>query len=148
MALRRTHAQKIRIIILIVFMLVFPFLANRYFLTLANQVGHCYHWGHRPEHPGGLFRADSLGQGGLAVEPTRRQTTARLGIPWYLSIPLACLFTALISHLWHPSLRLKGLYWPLPPWQPRDHPVDCHLLSSHRRRDALVVTTPRSSGYS
>jgi len=39
MALRRTHAQKIRILIVIVFMLVFPFLANRYFLTLANQVG-------------------------------------------------------------------------------------------------------------
>ena len=39
MALRRTHAQRIRLVLIVLFMLVFPFLANRYYLTLANQVG-------------------------------------------------------------------------------------------------------------
>ena len=38
MALRRTHLQKIRIGVFLVLMIAFPFFANRYYLTLANQV--------------------------------------------------------------------------------------------------------------
>ena len=39
MALRHTHLEKARWVIFGIFMLVFPFTANRYFLTLANQIG-------------------------------------------------------------------------------------------------------------
>ncbi|MFQ5614152.1 MAG: branched-chain amino acid ABC transporter permease, partial [Anaerolineae bacterium] len=36
---------------------------------------------------------------------------ARLGMPWWLSIPLACLITAVVGGVFGvPSLRLKGLY--------------------------------------
>ena len=38
MALRRTHTQKVRIALFLLFMVAFPFFANRYYLTLANQV--------------------------------------------------------------------------------------------------------------
>jgi len=39
MRLRRTYAQQTRLVLLAVFIVAFPFLANRYTLDLANQVG-------------------------------------------------------------------------------------------------------------
>ncbi len=113
MALRRTHAQKIRIVIVIVFLLVFPFLANRYALTLANQVGIAVIGAIGLNILVGYTGQISLGQGGfMAVGAyTAGILTARFGMPWWASTIVACFTTALIGTIFGiPSLRLKGLY--------------------------------------
>jgi branched-chain amino acid transport system permease protein len=113
MALRRTHAQKIRIALFILIMLAFPFFADRYYLTLANMVGIATIGAIGLNILVGYTGQISLGQGGfLAVGAyTAGILTARLGVPWYFSILMACLVTAGIGAMFGiPSLRLKGLY--------------------------------------
>ncbi|MEW5830687.1 MAG: branched-chain amino acid ABC transporter permease [Chloroflexota bacterium] len=113
MALRRTHAQKIRLVLIVIFMLVFPFLANRYYLTLANQVGIAVIGAIGLNILVGYTGQISLGQGGfMAVGAyTAGILTARMGMPWWASTLVACFATALIGTIFGiPSLRLKGLY--------------------------------------
>jgi branched-chain amino acid transport system permease protein len=113
MALRRTHLQKIRIGVFLVLMIAFPFFANRYYLTLANQVGIATIGAIGLNILVGYTGQISLGQGGfLAVGAyTAGILTARFGVPWYASTLAACLVTSLVGAVFGiPSLRLKGLY--------------------------------------
>ncbi len=113
MALRRTHAEKIRIALFLVFMLAFPLFANRYYLTLANQVGIATIGAIGLNILVGYTGQISLGQGGfMAVGAyTAGLLTARMGMPWYASTLVACLVTAAVGAVFGiPSLRLKGLY--------------------------------------
>ncbi len=113
MALRRTHAEKIRIVLFLLFVLAFPFFANRYYLTLANQVGIATIGAIGLNILVGYTGQISLGQGGfMAVGAyTAGLLTARMGMPWYVSTLAACLVTALVGAVFGiPSLRLKGLY--------------------------------------
>jgi len=115
MALRRTHAQKIRLVILIILLLAFPFIfrENRYYLTLANQVGIAIIGAIGLNILVGYTGQISLGQGGfMAVGAyTAGILTANLGMPWWASTLVACFATALIGTIFGiPSLRLKGLY--------------------------------------
>ncbi|NOY99337.1 MAG: branched-chain amino acid ABC transporter permease [Chloroflexi bacterium] len=113
MALRKTHTQKIRIAIVIIFVLAFPFFANRYFLTLANQVGIAIIGAIGLNILVGYTGQISLGQGGFMAVGAYAAgiLTARMGMPWWGSTIAACFITALIGTLFGiPSLRLKGLY--------------------------------------
>ncbi len=113
MALRRTYAEKIRLALFLVFMLAFPFFANRYYLTLANQVGIATIGAIGLNILTGYTGQISLGQGGfMAVGAyTAGLLTARMGMPWYASTLIACLVTAAVGAVFGiPSLRLKGLY--------------------------------------
>lgn len=113
MALRRTYTQKIRLALFVLVMLVFPFFASRYTLTLANQVGIATIGAIGLNILVGYTGQISLGQGGfMAVGAyTAGILTARLGMPWYASTVVACLVTALVGAVFGiPSLRLKGLY--------------------------------------
>jgi branched-chain amino acid transport system permease protein len=113
MALRRTHAQKIRIVLFILFILIYPFVANRYFLMLANQVGIAIIGAIGLNILVGYTGQISLGQGGfMAVGAyTAGILTAKMGMPWGGSTIVACFATAAIGALFGiPSLRLKGLY--------------------------------------
>lgn len=113
MSLRTTHAQKIRLAILIALLVVFPFLANRYALTLANQVGIAVIGAIGLNILVGYTGQISLGQGGfMAVGAyTAGILTARMGVPWWASTIVACFTTALVGAVFGiPSLRLKGLY--------------------------------------
>lgn len=113
MALRRTHTQKIRIVLVIIFLLVFPFLANRYYLTLANQVGIAVIGAIGLNILVGYTGQISLGQGGfMAVGAyTAGILTARMGMPWWASTIIACFVTSIVGTIFGiPSLRLKGLY--------------------------------------
>lgn len=115
MALRRTPAQKIRLALLFIVLLAYPFVfrENRYFLTLANQVGIAVIGAIGLNILVGYTGQISLGQGGfLAVGAyTAGILTARLGMPWWGSTLAACLTTALVGAIFGlPSLRLKGLY--------------------------------------
>jgi branched-chain amino acid transport system permease protein len=113
MALRRSYAQKIRFALFLAFMLIFPFVANRYYLTLANQVGIATIGAIGLNILVGYTGQISLGTGGfMAVGAyTAGILTAQMGIPWWASTILACIVTALVGAFFGiPSLRLKGLY--------------------------------------
>lgn len=113
MALRRTPAQKIRLALLIAAVLLFPFFADRYYLTLANQIGIAAIGAIGLNILTGFTGQISLGQGGfLAVGAyTSGLLAARMGLPFWLTIPVACIVTAGVGALFGiPSLRLKGLY--------------------------------------
>lgn len=113
MALRRTHAEKIRLVLLLMFIIVFPFFANRYYLTLANQVGIAVIGAIGLNILVGYTGQISLGQGGFMAVGAYAAgiLTARFGIPWYASTLAACLVTAVVGAIFGiPSLRLKGLY--------------------------------------
>lgn len=151
MALRKTPAQRIRLAILIVLLLAFPFFANRYFLNLANQVGIAVIGAIGLNILVGYTGQISLGQGGfMAVGAyTAGILTARYGVPWWASIPVAALFTALIGTIFGtPSLRLKGLYLAIATlaaqviilW------VVTHWKAVTGGVEALVVPTPKLFG--
>lgn len=113
MALRRTHIQKIRLGLFLLAMAAFPFFADRYYLTLANQVGIATIGAIGLNILVGFTGQISLGQGGfLAVGAyTAGILTAQLGMPWWASTLVACLVTAVVGAIFGiPSLRLKGLY--------------------------------------
>ena len=115
MALRRTHAQKIRLVILVILLLAFPFIfrENRYYLTLANQVGIAIIGAIGLNILVGYTGQISLGQGGfMAVGAyTAGILTARYEVHWLVSTLIACFTTAAVGTVFGiPSLRLKGLY--------------------------------------
>ena len=113
MGLRHTHLEKARWVIFGIFMLAFPFIANRYYLTLANQIGIATIGAIGLNILVGYTGQISLGQGGfMAVGAyTAAILTINMGMPWWASTIIACLFTALVGALFGiPSLRLKGLY--------------------------------------
>lgn len=113
MGLRRKPIQKIRLAIFIAFLLIFPFLASPYWLNLANQIGIVTISAIGLNILVGYTGQISLGQGAfMAVGAYSAGIFAvRLGLPFYLSIPLACLTTAGVGLIFGlPSLRLKGLY--------------------------------------
>ncbi len=113
MALRRTPAQKIRIVLFVLFILVFPFFANKYTLTLANQIAIATIGAIGLNILTGYTGQISLGQGGfMAVGAyTAGLLTVRWGVPWWGSIIIASLVTAVVGAIFGiPSLRLKGLY--------------------------------------
>lgn len=113
MALRRTHLEKARWVLFGVFMLAFPFFANRYYLTLANQIGIATIGAIGLNILVGYTGQISLGQGGFMAVGAYAAAllTINLGMPWWASTLIACVFTAVIGALFGiPSLRLKGLY--------------------------------------
>ena len=115
MALRRTHAQKIRLVILVILLLAFPFIfrENRYYLTLANQVGIAIIGAIGLNILVGYTGQISLGQGGFMAVGAYAAgiLTARYEIHWLLSTLIACFSTAAVGTIFGiPSLRLKGLY--------------------------------------
>jgi branched-chain amino acid transport system permease protein len=151
MALRKTPAQRIRLAILILLLLSFPFFASRYYLTLANQVGIAVIGAIGLNILVGYTGQISLGQGAfMAVGAyTAGILTAHYGVPWWASIPVAALFTALVGMFFGlPSLRLKGLYLAIATlaaqviilW------IVTHWKAMTGGVEALVVPTPKLFG--
>ncbi len=113
MALRRTPAQFIRLGVLLAFVLVFPFFADNYWLTLANQIGIAAVGAIGLNILVGYTGQISLGQGaflGVGAYATGI-LVKQMGAPWPLAVVAACFITALVGMLFGiPALRLKGLY--------------------------------------
>lgn len=113
MGLRRKPLQKIRLAIFVGFLLVFPFVASPYWLNLANQIAIATISAIGLNILVGYTGQISLGQGAfMAIGAySTALLTARLGLPFFISIPIACLITAGVGLIFGlPSLRLKGLY--------------------------------------
>ena len=113
MGLRHTYLEKARWVIFAIFLLAFPFFANRYYLTLANTIGIATIGAIGLNILVGYTGQISLGQGGfMAVGAyTAAILTINMGMPWWASTLIACVVTAIVGALFGiPSLRLKGLY--------------------------------------
>jgi branched-chain amino acid transport system permease protein len=113
MALRRMPLEKARLALFAAAVLVFPFFADSYWLGLANQIAIATTGALGLNILVGYTGQISLGQGAFMAVGAYSAgiLTARLGVPFWASIPLAALLTALIGLVFGlPSLRLKGLY--------------------------------------
>ncbi len=113
MALRRKPLQKVRLGLFIAFVLVFPFVASPYWLNLANQIALATIGAIGLNILVGYTGQISLGQGAFMAVGAYGSglLTARLGLPFWASIPIAALVTAAVGAVFGlPSLRLKGLY--------------------------------------
>src|SRR5262245_43838110 len=113
MALRRLPLEKARLAIFAVVVLVFPLFASPYWLNLANQVAIATTGALGLNILVGYTGQISMGQGAFMAVGAYSAgiLTARLHIPFWASIPIAALVTALVGLVFGlPSLRLKGLY--------------------------------------
>jgi branched-chain amino acid transport system permease protein len=113
MALRRMPLEKARLALFAVAVLVFPWFASPYWLHLANQIAIATTGALGLNILVGYTGQISMGQGAFMAVGAYSAgiLTARMGIPFWLSIPLAALVTAMVGLVFGlPSLRLKGLY--------------------------------------
>ena len=113
MGLRPRPTQRIRLAIFAAAVLVFPFLAGPYWLDLANQVAIATVGAIGLNILVGYTGQISLGQGAFMGVGAYAAglLTLNLGLPWGVSLVLACLVTAAVGTFFGlPSLRLKGLY--------------------------------------
>ncbi len=113
MGLRPRPAQRIRLGAFAAVVLVFPFVAGPYWLDLANQVAIATVGAIGLNILVGYTGQISLGQGAfMAIGAySAGLLTLNLGLPWGVSIALACVTTSVAGTFFGlPSLRLKGLY--------------------------------------
>ncbi len=113
MALRHTPIEKLRLALVILFVLIFPFFADNYLLTLANTIGVVAIGAIGLNILTGFTGQISLGQGAfMAVGAyTAALMSIHWGAPMWLTIPAGAIATAIIGAIFGiPSLRLKGLY--------------------------------------
>ncbi len=113
MGLRPFPLQRLRLALFILALAVFPFVASTYWLNLANQVAIATVGAIGLNILVGYTGQISLGQGAFMAVGAYGSglLAARLGVPFWLSIPLASALTALVGLFFGlPSLRLKGLY--------------------------------------
>lgn len=113
MGLRPTPVMRLRLVLVILCVVIFPFLANGYQLTLANQIGLASIGAIGLNILTGFTGQISLGQGAFMAVGAYGSglLVTRLGMPWWIAIPVSCLVTAAAGGVFGiPSLRLKGLY--------------------------------------
>lgn len=151
MALRRKPAHQVRLALFVAALLIFPFFANRYWLTLANQIGIATIGALGLNILTGYTGQISLGQGAfLAVGAySAGLLVINLGLPFWLAIPLACLVTAGVGVIFGlPSLRLKGLYLAIATLAAQEIVIwlITHWDALTGGTDALVVPTPTLFG--
>ena len=113
MGLRTRPMERVRLVLLAAAVVVFPFVASPYWLDLANQVAIATVGAIGLNILVGYTGQISLGQGALMAIGAYGAglMTLHLGLPWGVSIALACVLASVAGALIGlPSLRLKGLY--------------------------------------
>jgi branched-chain amino acid transport system permease protein len=113
MALRTTPASRIRLAIVLLGALLFPFVASDYAVGEANRLGIAIIGALGLNILVGFTGQISIAQGAfMAIGGyTTAIMTVNYGLPFWLSLPTAGLMTAAIGAVFGiPSLRLKGLY--------------------------------------
>lgn len=121
MALRHTTWAKLRLGLLFAALLIFPFVAGNLQLYLANTIAIAAIGALGLNILVGFTGQISLGQGAflavgayssaLLTDRALELVGGSGGLPFWLTIPIAALLTALVGMVFGlPSLRLKGLY--------------------------------------
>ena len=111
-ALRRTPAQKVRLVVLLAFLVIFPFLADNYYLTLANQIAIAAVGAIGLNILVGFTGQISIGHAAFfGFGAFASAWISNHGIPVFFAIPLAGVMTTAVGMLFGlPAARLKGLY--------------------------------------
>jgi branched-chain amino acid transport system permease protein len=148
MGLRTTPPERVRMALFVAAVLAFPFFASPYWLNLANQVAIATVGAIGLNILTGYTGQISLGQGAfMAVGAySAGLLTLRLGLPWGVSIGLACILTAAIGVFFGlPSLRLKGLYLAIATLAAQEivEWLLTHWTSLTGGTEALVLPAPR-----
>ncbi len=151
MALRRKPLQKVRLGLFIAFVIIFPFIASPYWLNLGNQIALATIGAIGLNILVGYTGQISLGQGAFMAVGAYGSglLTARLGLPFWLSIPIAAAITAAVGAVFGlPSLRLKGLYLAIATLaaQVIVEWVVVHWTSLTGGVEALVIPSPKVFG--
>ena len=151
MALRRKPIQKIRLGLFIAFVIIYPFFASPYWLNLANQIALATIGAIGLNILVGYTGQISLGQGAFMAVGAYGSglLTARLGVPFWASIPIAALLAAAVGIVFGlPSLRLKGLYLAIATLAAQEivEWVVVHWTSVTGGVEALVVPSPKLFG--
>ncbi len=151
MALRRKPIQKIRLGLFIAFVLVFPFVASPYWLNLANQIAIATIGAIGLNILTGYTGQISLGQGAFMAVGAYGSglLAARLGLPFWITIPVASLLTAVVGVAFGlPSLRLRGLYLAIATLAAQEivEWVVVHWNSVTGGVEALVIPAPQLFG--
>ncbi len=151
MGLRRLPTERIRLGLFLIFIVVFPFLATPYWLNLGNQIAIATVGAIGLNILVGYTGQISLGQGAfMAVGAySAGLLTLRAGLPWGVSIFLACLITSAVGSFFGiPSLRLKGLYLAIATLAAQEiiEWVVTHWTAVTGGTDALVVPAPELFG--
>ncbi len=113
LALRHTRAEYGRLALAALVVVVVPFVASPFWMTVANQIGIAVVGAIGLNILVGFTGQISLGQGGfLAVGAyTSGLLVANFGLPFPLAMVAAVLLTAAVGTFFGlPALRLKGLY--------------------------------------
>ncbi len=113
MAFHFTPIAKLRVIAIIILLYLLPMGANNYLVSLANLVGIAVIGALGLNILTGFTGQISIGQGAfLGVGAyTAGFLTAKMGLSFWIALPVAGLVTALVGSVFGvPSLRLKGLY--------------------------------------
>ncbi len=113
MALRTTPSSRLRLTVIVLAAVLFPFVAGDYAVGEANRLGIAIIGAIGLNILVGFTGQISIAQGAfMAIGGyTTAIMTVTLGLPFWLSLPTAGLMTALIGAAFGtPSLRLKGLY--------------------------------------
>jgi branched-chain amino acid transport system permease protein len=151
MQLRRMPLEKLRLGLFLVFLLIFPFFATTYWLTLANQIAIATIGALGLNVLVGYTGQISLGQGAFMAIGAYSSGifAARFGLPFFLSIPIACVIAAAIGvFIGLPSLRLKGLYLAIATLAAQQivEWVITHWTGLTGGTEALVVPSPQLFG--
>ena len=113
MAFARSPLARARLALFASCVVVLPFVVSSYWLSLANQIAIATVGAIGLNILVGYTGQISLGQGAFMAVGAYASGLATIawGLPFWISIPLASLFTAAIGVFFGlPSLRLKGLY--------------------------------------
>ena len=150
-ALRRVPAERLRLGLFAIAVITFPFVASPYWLNLANQIAIATVGAIGLNILVGYTGQISLGQGAfMAVGAyTAGLLTLNFGLPWGVSIALACLLASAIGTFFGmPSLRLKGLYLAIATLAAQEiiEWVVTHWTGVTGGTEALVVPAPQLFG--
>ena len=159
MQIRPKPLQRIRAAIILVVVLVIPFVANSYQMTLVNQILIASIGAIGLNILTGFTGQISLGQGGFMAIGAYGSGlfVNELGLPWPIAIIFACFVTAAMGGLFGlPSLRLKGLYlaiatlaaqqiiqWMIVRGPTIMNQIGMPLKSLGVRTEALVIPAPK-----
>ena len=153
MALRKTTAERVRLVLFVVFCVAFPFIADRYTLTIANQICIATVGAIGLNILVGYTGQISLGQGGFMAIGAYATglLMVNLDVHWIPATAIACIASAVVGVLFGiPSLRLKGLYLAIATLASQEIIlwVITHSDSLTGGREALVVPEPMLFGWS
>ena len=151
MALARSPLERIRLVLFVLFVTIFPFFASPYWLSLANQIAIATVGAIGLNILVGYTGQISLGQGAFMAIGAYASGLATLewGLPFWISIPVAALFTAVVGVFFGlPSLRLKGLYLAIATLAAQQivEWIVTHWTGLTGGTEALVVPAPRLFG--